>query len=251
MPNNSVKIEYGGGTNASNAPPIDYLINVFKPIIKRFGVDFEIDIERRGFYPQGNGIAHLIVPSIQNVKSIELVDRGQIETIHITSYSSGAVPISVAERMTKSCIYLIQKTFGENINIVQENIFFDRNQAWGTGTGINLYAITSTGCYLGGGCLGEKGVSAEKIGHRGAQSLINNIFSGGCVDEYLQDQLIIFMALAQGRSVIRSGSLTEHTRTAIHISETCAGAQFNVEECEDGTFLISCEGIGYENPHIN
>jgi RNA 3'-terminal phosphate cyclase (ATP) len=38
---------------------------------------------------------------------------------------------------------------------------------------------------------------------------------GGCVDDWLQDQLIIFMALAEGTSEILTGSLTQHTQTAI------------------------------------
>ena len=32
-------------------------------------------------------------------------------------------------------------------------------------------------------------------------------------------QLIILMALAKGRSVVRSGPITLHTRTAIHVAE--------------------------------
>jgi RNA 3'-terminal phosphate cyclase len=32
-------------------------------------------------------------------------------------------------------------------------------------------------------------------------------------------QLVILMALAKGRSVVRSGPITLHTRTAIHVAE--------------------------------
>ncbi len=33
----------------------------------------------------------------------------------------------------------------------------------------------------------------------------------GCVDEYMQDQLIIYMALAAGRSRVRCGPLSLHS----------------------------------------
>lgn len=43
------------------------------------------------------------------------------------------------------------------------------------------------------------------MGEDAANELITNINHGGCVDEYLQDQLIILMALAHGTSKIKSG----------------------------------------------
>ena len=82
---------------------------------------------------------------------------------------------------------------------------------------------------------------AEKTGKMAAEELVNNVKSGGCVDDHLQDQvreresesslyqhhfnilqLIILMALAKGRSVIRTGPITLHTQTAIHIAKALA-----------------------------
>lgn len=40
------------------------------------------------------------------------------------------------------------------------------------------------------------------------KELFDNIDAGGCVDEYLQDQLIVFMALAAGRSTVLTGPLS-------------------------------------------
>ena len=62
------------------------------------------------------------------------------------------------------------------------------------------------------------------------------------MDEYLQDQvsllpstclhtqlcsskLIIFMALAEGRSTVRTGKVTLHTETAIYIVESLTGVR--------------------------
>ena len=38
---------------------------------------------------------------------------------------------------------------------------------------------------------------AEAIGERAGTELMDALASGACTDEWLQDQLIIFMALAQ------------------------------------------------------
>ena len=36
-----------GGTNVDFAPSIDYTINVFKPMLQKFGADFNCDIVKR------------------------------------------------------------------------------------------------------------------------------------------------------------------------------------------------------------
>ena len=52
-------------------------------------------------------------------------------------------------------------------------------------------------------------------------------------NRYLQDQFIIFMALADGVSRIRTGPLTMHTQTAIHFTSLISGAKFTVTELTD------------------
>jgi RNA 3'-terminal phosphate cyclase (ATP) len=50
--------------------------------------------------------------------------------------------------------------------------------------------------------------------------ILNTLECQACVDEHVQDQLIIFMALANGESQIRCGNpLTLHTQTAIYVAE--------------------------------
>jgi RNA 3'-terminal phosphate cyclase (ATP) len=47
------KLYLRGGTNAEHAPQIDYFTMVFMPIVKKFGVNLECEISRRGYYPKG------------------------------------------------------------------------------------------------------------------------------------------------------------------------------------------------------
>lgn len=41
------KLILKGGTNAEMAPPIDYMIDILRPALKRLGVDFDCDIVKR------------------------------------------------------------------------------------------------------------------------------------------------------------------------------------------------------------
>ena len=49
--------------------------------------------------------------------------------------------------------------------------------------------------------------------------LVKNLREQGAVDQYLQDQLVVFAALAAGKSTFRTGVVTLHTRTALWIVE--------------------------------
>lgn len=79
----------------------------------------------------------------------------------------------------------------------------------------------------------------------------------------MQDQLVIFMALAKGRSSVLCAELTMHTRTAISIAEQLLpGVQFSISSLpavgkgrssQEGAkgpqeaqllYMVQCTGVG-------
>lgn len=79
---------------------------------------------------------------------------------------------------------------------------------------------TTTNCVLGGSALGSRRETSYETGRRAANDLGQSLEGGSCVDHYVQDQLIIFMALAKGVSRVRTDfPLTLHTQTGIYIAE--------------------------------
>lgn len=61
----------------------------------------------------------------------------------------------------------------------------------------------------------------------------------------LQDQLIIFMALADGVSSITCGRPTLHTETAIEVAEQMTAAHFTTKSPTPGSqepWTITCKG---------
>lgn len=118
-----------------------------------------------------------------------------------------------------------------------------RGEALGDGAGILVVASTSTGCHLGAAQPLTKGKSLAQTATEAVQALLKDLELRACVDEYLQDQLIIYMALAQGESRVRAGpEVTLHTQTAIEICKQLTGAEFKVEKQADGAHLITCKG---------
>ena len=137
---------------------------------------------------------------------------------------------------------------GHEVEYETEILQETKETAEGDGVGIMITAYTTTGCIFAGSGVGERGKSSETIAHQAVESLTRDLEYGGCVDEYLQDQLIIFMALAKGKSRYLSGPLALHTTTAIHFSSFMTGAKFTVTKQggEKELYLVECEGIGLE-----
>ncbi|GBC08402.1 hypothetical protein RclHR1_08090006 [Rhizophagus clarus] len=273
LPPRSKKVILKGGTTVIASPPIDFLREVFKPIVEReFGLHFDINIIGRGYYPQGKGEVVLLVDPIveRTLKSLNLVERGTIikvrgrVTIAARDTSKQELYI-IGERMATAAFKVLTEAALPELEKIQfdiKNIEINLEKIkTGNGSEILLWAETSTGCIISGNDISNQKETPEEVGKNAAEKLIQNIKHGGCVDEHLQDQLIIFMALAEGKSKLVTGPITLHTRTAIHFVEAMSDAKYHIEKLDsskslvnmldidtpdwdEGMYLIECEGIG-------
>jgi len=272
----AIDLELKGGTNAEAAPQIDYTSLVFQPISEMFGCKFSIEIARRGFYPKGGGLVKLHVEPLrfgEYLKPIAMIDRGDLLSVYIRSFCSGILPIQVAQRMAEISLVHIKRRLrtlldSEHLERIAYKIevkLETSQTSFGTGCGIIIVGKTSTGCILCGSGLGQKGKLSETVGEEAAEDFIQNIQHQGCVDAYLQDQLIILMALAKGTSLIKTGPLTLHTKTSIHFTQYLTGAIFKIRSSKDiatselkentpsalECFYIECEGIGIQSGSVH
>jgi len=236
-----------GGTNASMAPQIDYTIQVFLPFLRRrFGVEIGLKVVQRGYFPKGGGSIYCTIPPLSKpLQAITLLERGPIKKIWGEA-RVGGLPVVIANKM-KAATEAKLIANGLSSGLIKIDALRERQQdAVASGGGIVLWAETDNGCVIGGSCVSTRDKDPSQVGEEAAQSLLDNLQHDECVDEHLQDQMIIFMALAEGKSTVRTGPLTEHTRTAIHVAELMTTARFTVEEIGSGAHTIACEGIGYK-----
>ena len=210
------------------------------------------------------------VPSLQHhlpLPPLQLTERGHLNRIQIRSFHAGKLPKHLATTMGRSAKEHLEKILGADSNGPAIDVeIVSEQHAVGSGLGILLVATTTTGCRFGGSTICAPKQRAVEAGKIAAQELLDTLNDRGCVDEWMQDQLIIFMALAEGVSTILTGSLTLHTQTAIQVAEQLvAGVKFNVQRLDNsenhgrkkeesgygqdgrisGKHLITCHGIGY------
>ena len=269
-----------GGTNAAMAPQYDYWERVFLPHLHAIlgdTVSVNPNVVRRGYFPRGGGEVRVVVrPSSTEdmspsplIQPISLVQRGTLESIEIRAFRAGKLPARMPGDMADAATKLLRQHLPPTANYESPELVTE-SSCVGSGGGVLIVARTSTGCLLAGSALSHPKKSFAQVGEEAAQELIDTWADGGCVDEWLQDQLILFMALAEGTSEIVTGSLTLHTRTAIAIAEQMTQAQFSVTRLDDndgkcasvatpevygkdgrmaGRHRICCRGIGLKPKH--
>ncbi|KAK7084175.1 hypothetical protein SK128_015348 [Halocaridina rubra] len=240
------KLELRGGTNAEMAPQVDFTIHVFRKVSAFFGMNFRLFLHKRGFYPQGQGEVTLEVqPSPEGLYAADFTDFGELVSVYGKAYVAGVLPIKVAHMMADAAKNVLYQNLPRNVVINIERIKESPEKAVGNGSGIVLWAETTTGCVLGGTALGRRGRPAQEDGISAATQILECVNRKACVDQYMQDQIIILMALAKGRSVVRTGPLTDHSKTAMHVAELMTKVKFHIQEIQGSEcILIECEGIG-------
>jgi RNA 3'-terminal phosphate cyclase (ATP) len=184
------------------------------------------------------------------------MDRGDSVEINGIALAAGKLYSTAAcDEMKKRAESSLKKAF-PNISINIRSVY-ESNSA-SSGTSMVLALKTSSGCILGGDAIGDhKGVQTPiDVANDAVKELKRAWDLNACVDEWLQDQLIVFMALAEGRSQMNSGPLSLHTQTAIYCAEKLTTSRFTVtskeEEKDSGASeMISCQGIGHFNHNLS
>ncbi len=96
---------------------------------------------------------------------------------------------------------------------------------------------------MGSSALGKPGKPAEAVGDEAALKLDAEIASNAPFDSHLADQLMIFMALAKGKSRIRTSEITTHVKTNAWLIEQFIGKRISISESSN---IIEINGIGLE-----
>lgn len=240
-----VRINIQGGTNVSNSPSFEYIDQVLLPILSsKLGISpIRIKLHRRG-WNQGRADVGSVTVDITPLKPgsslpvFSFTARGDVLKIHVSVLAPGAVIRNNIK--DKVVAKLLQRHPDVEILFPLDEDSRDEKRLY-----LLLVAETSSGYRLGRDWLYDRKIRSSKavddLVTRVVDDLEQELAHGGCVDEYLQDQLVVFQALAQGRSWIDDGTRKEaslHTRTVRWVVERILGVGFD----EAGT----CAGIGYQ-----
>lgn len=112
------------------------------PILKNFGIDgINIEIKKRGLYPQGGGLVSVNIPIVKSLESISLTDEGKVKKVRGIAYSCNVNP-TLATRMIDT-IRNVLNDYLPDVWIHCDHYKKDRG-GHSKGYGVSIVAETST-----------------------------------------------------------------------------------------------------------
>lgn len=223
-----------GGLFQDFAPSAFHFCHVLLPILKKMGIGAEAFIRRAGYVPRGQGVIEVqVTPKKETLSPLFLADPGRVRRVGGIALSSLIAEKKVSERMARACSAVLREN-GYDAHI---EIRYDEKDspaydlaAVQPGAALAVWAQTETGCLIGADTAGARGRSSEAIGKKTARHLLEDLASGASVDRHLADQLVPFAALAQGESVFRTPTMTDHLEARLWLVEKILGAETQVEK---------------------
>ncbi len=216
-----LKLDIKGGTAVPYSPNILYFIHVFCYYLKKMGMNVEVDTKKHGFYPGGGGN---VVVSINPGALIpcSFVEPGSLKQIEAVAVSSEHLRnAKVAERLAISFQNVLPAAKTKYQYVAADS----------PGCFIQGLAVFEN-CVLGFDGLGERGKPAEKIGNEVGEILKKFIVESVCLDPWMVDQIIPYLALVTARTgekvKVKFRELTLHAQTNIWVTKQFLPVDFKV-----------------------
>jgi RNA 3'-terminal phosphate cyclase (ATP) len=216
-----------GGTDVPFAPPFAYFDQIFVPALWEMGPSVSMECVARGFYPKGGGEVKVSVRPCPVIGGLRWTESGEVARIRGLAYSLG-LPDHIVKRMRVAAANRLMEAGCRKVEVKLEV----GEQGRSEGCGIVLWAECEGGRRLGASALGRRGKRAEEVGEEAARGLAEELAAGGATDSHLADQMIVWMALAQGPSELTTSRVTDHLRSAIMVAEALTESRFGVEDAQ-------------------
>jgi RNA 3'-terminal phosphate cyclase (ATP) len=204
-----------GGVFQDFAPSPHHMERVLIPLLARMGASVDLRLIRAGYVPGGEGVIELRVRPVRtSLTPLSLTEQGAVRAVRGVAFSSHLEERQVSERMARVC----EAELGAGgISCAIERV--NDTAAVHPGASLAVWASTSTGCILGADRAGALRRTSEAIGRFVAKTLLTDLASGATTDRHAADQLVLFAALANGRTSYVVPALTEHVETNLWLAE--------------------------------
>ncbi|GME43364.1 MFS allantoate transporter [Neofusicoccum parvum] len=227
--NRPFSISIHGGTNVSWSPSYDYIDQVLLPTLSTLGLPpVTATLHQRGWLRGDRGLVTFKitpVPRGQKLQPFRFEKRSMIQRITATILTppswQGQAERELSEALRAGFPDLDESAFIINFEKSPQKSLY-----------LLLVATSSNGDKLGRDWLYNEKITAVPVAlsrmvKRVTAELASEVRHGGCVDEHMRDQLVVFQALADGCSFVDGGRDAQgnmvapslHARTAEWVVE--------------------------------
>jgi len=213
----------GGATDTFFSPTIDHFRYCFLKILEKMGAKIEINILKRGYYPEGGAKVKVKIFPSKLIK-ISLAKRKEFQNIlAISGASQSLKDKKVAERQLAG----VREVLGKLNLPIQEQAEYYQTQC--PGSQICLL-VDFENTVLGIDNLGKLGKRAEDVGKEAALELLKQQKSNACLDKHLADQILPYMALLNKKFSVTVSEITNHCKTNIWVIEKFLEGKFELKD---------------------
>ncbi len=238
----SSTLELTGGTHVPLSPSYHYIERVFLPSLRRMGVFVELSLLQWGWYPMGKGKMKSTIQPIEKLKPLQLHRKGLLKQIYGISASSN-LPLHIRIRQKDEALRLLSE---QNVSALFEEI---EAPAFGKGSFVFLYADPEDAA-AGFSALGALGKSAENVAKEAWQKFDAFFHASTPCDPFIADQLVLYLALADGKSFIRFSRLSPHLSTQVRLlGQFLPEVNMILEGKEEREGSLQVSGKGFQNVH--
>lgn len=224
-----VRVRLVGGTDVRWSPPIDYFARVFLPIVRSLGARIDLEVLRRGYYPRGGGIVEAAIEPTPAWSPFVVPEPGPIQRVRGIAHVAN-LPEDIPKRMKHAAI---RRLHGLSDVKVEERVYHG-DDAIGQGGALVLWAETDA-TLLGSDALAERGKSSERVGEEAAVSLRREIESEATLDVHAADQVLVYLARANGPSRLRVREVSGHLDTMMWLLPKFLTCRFSVSRERAGS----------------
>ena len=190
------------------------------------GIEFSLELCKRGYYPKGGGEINLHVnPS--NLKSISFTKRKTNSVKMICTFSK--LPIEeIKSKVNKIKEKLTKDNFIVEVKIKNED-------AINSGASLLIYSKDENSI------TGIDGLFDTKIQNFNLD--LNKFIKNSLgVDENLADMIIVTASLSRGKTIFHVKEITKHLETNLFVTSKITGCKYGIGKLDEG-FEVIIEGV--------
>ena len=214
-----------GGTDVLWSPSMDYTQHVLKEAYSRMGIEFSVEIIKRGYYPKGNGEVKLeVYPS--KIKSLTLSKRETNNLKLKCTFSKISIDV-IKEKIEMIKEKISKANFNVEIEIKEE-------EATDSGASLLIYSIDKNSIIGIDGLFDNKKQNFDLDFEK-----FNNSLG---VDESLADMLVVPASLGINKTVFQVKEITEHLETNLFVTSKITGCKYGIGKTSEG-FEVIIQGV--------
>ena len=215
-----------GGTDVLWSPSIDYTQHILKEAYSRMGIEFSLELRKRGYYPKGGGEINLLVyPS--SVKSISFLERKTNVVKLICTFSKLSI-----EKIKNQIEEIKEKLIKENFIVKTE---IKNQEAIDSGASLLIFSIDEHSI-IGIDVLFDK--KTQRFDLDLDEFIINPLG----IDANLADMLVVPASLGQKKTTFQVRRISKHLETNLFVTSKITGCKYGIGKLSNG-FEVIIEGI--------